>query len=168
MCGWSERAPQRTIGAVSPQSLREEFKAYGLPDFVFYAVGALKIGSALVLVAGLWVSVPVKPAAGIIALLMVGALAMHVKVGDPPMRSLPAAAMLSDDRSGSFCSPRFSAGRTPVTRTRTSSLPLNSRTGLRRAALRSAVCCDYSNGLVIGGTAPDSTYREKWIQSISR
>ena len=75
-------------------TLREEFKAYGLPDFVFYAVGALKIGSALVLVAGLWVSVPVKPAAGIIALLMVGALAMHVKVGDPPMRSLPAAAML--------------------------------------------------------------------------
>ena len=75
-------------------TLREEFKAYGLPDFVFYAVGALKIGSALVLVAGLWVSVPVKPAAGIIALLMVGALAMHVKGGAPPMLTLPAAAML--------------------------------------------------------------------------
>ena len=75
-------------------TLREEFKAYGLPDFVFYAVGALKIGSALVLVAGLWVSVPVKPAAGIIALLMVGTLGLHVKVGDPPIRSLQAASVL--------------------------------------------------------------------------
>lgn len=76
------------------KSLREEFQAYGLPDVAFYAVGALKVVSALVLVAGLWVSVPVRPAAGIIALLMVGALVMHVKVGDPPMRSLPAAIML--------------------------------------------------------------------------
>lgn len=75
-------------------SLRKEFQAYGLPDLVFYAVGALKIVSALVLVAGLWVSVPVKPAAGTIALLMVGALAMHMKVGDPPMRFLPAATIL--------------------------------------------------------------------------
>jgi len=30
----------------------------------------------------------------VVAALMVGALAMHVKVGDPLMKSLPAALML--------------------------------------------------------------------------
>jgi hypothetical protein len=48
------------------QTLKDEFAAYGLPGFAFYAVGALKIG----------------------------ALAMHRKVGDLPMNSLPAALML--------------------------------------------------------------------------
>ena len=33
------------------QSLKEEFAAYGLPDFFFYLVGALKIGSAMALIA---------------------------------------------------------------------------------------------------------------------
>lgn len=76
------------------KTLREEFQAYGLPDVAFYAVGALKILSGLVLVAGLWLELPVRAAAGIIALLMVGALSMHVKVSDPPKRSVPATLML--------------------------------------------------------------------------
>lgn len=75
-------------------TLKEEFRTYGLPDFLFYLVGALKVGSGLVLLAGIWVDMPVRVAAGIVALLMVGALAMHVKVGDPLKKSLPAAAML--------------------------------------------------------------------------
>jgi uncharacterized membrane protein YphA (DoxX/SURF4 family) len=76
------------------KTLKEEFQAYGLPDAVFYIVGALKIVCGVVLVAGLWVDMPVRAAAGIVALLMVGALVMHVKVSDPPKRSLPAALML--------------------------------------------------------------------------
>jgi uncharacterized membrane protein YphA (DoxX/SURF4 family) len=76
------------------KTLKEEFGAYGLPDAAFYIVGALKVGAGIVLLAGLWVDLPVRLAAGVVALLMVGALAMHVKVGDPPMRSLPAALML--------------------------------------------------------------------------
>ena len=76
------------------KTLREEFRAYGLPDAAFYVVGALKIVAGVVLVAGLWMDLPVRLAAGTVALLMVGALAMHVKVGDPPKRSLPAALML--------------------------------------------------------------------------
>lgn len=76
------------------KTLREEFHAYGLPDVAFYAVGALKIIAGVVLVAGLWLDLPVRAAAGIVALLMVGALVMHVKVGDPPKRSVPAALML--------------------------------------------------------------------------
>ena len=75
------------------QTLREEFGAYGLPDAAFYAVGAAKVLSGLVLVAGLWLDLPVRAAAGIVALLMVGALVMHGKVSDPPKRSVPAALM---------------------------------------------------------------------------
>ena len=37
---------------------------------------------------------PVTVAAGIVAGLMVGAIAMHIKVSDPMMKSAPAALML--------------------------------------------------------------------------
>ena len=75
-------------------TLKEEFAAYGLPDGAWYVVGALKIAAGLVLIAGLWLPLPVRLAAGGVAVLMVGALAMHLKVGDPALKSLPAALML--------------------------------------------------------------------------
>lgn len=75
-------------------SLKEEFAAYGLPDAMFYLVGALKIGAAIALLIGIWMPVLVQPAAAIVAVLMIGALAMHVKVGDPVMKSVPAFLML--------------------------------------------------------------------------
>jgi len=77
------------------RTLQEEFAAYGLPGFAFYLVGALKIGAAVVLLAGVWMALPVRAAAGLVAALMIGALAMHLKVGDPLMKSLPAAVMLA-------------------------------------------------------------------------
>lgn len=77
------------------RSLKEEFQAYGLPDFFFYLVGALKIGSAIMLIAGIWIEALVMPAAAIVAVLMVGALVMHVKVKDPTVKSLPAFLMLA-------------------------------------------------------------------------
>jgi len=75
-------------------SLREEFRVYGLPEIAFYLVGALKIGAGVILVAGVWISLPVRLAAGVVAALMIGALVMHVKVGDPLKKSVPAAVML--------------------------------------------------------------------------
>ena len=48
----------------------------------------------LALIAGIWVPVIVRPAALVVAALMVGAIAMHVKVKDPVQRSLPALAVL--------------------------------------------------------------------------
>ena len=77
------------------QTLQGEFAAYGLPGFAFYLVGALKIGAAIVLIAGVWIALPVRAAAGLVAALMIGAVAMHFKVGDPLMKSLPAALMLA-------------------------------------------------------------------------
>jgi hypothetical protein len=78
----------------SAQSLKEEFSAYGLPDWFFYAIGVLKIGSAVLLILGIWVPEVVSPAAGTVAVLMVGALSMHAKVKDPLIKSLPAFLML--------------------------------------------------------------------------
>ena len=83
------------------QSLKEEFAAYGLPDFFFYLVGALKIGSAMALIAGLWTKSFVLPAAAVVAVLMVGALVMHIKAKDPAIKSLPAFLMLI--MSASLC-----------------------------------------------------------------
>ena len=76
------------------KSLKEEFAVYGLPDAAFYVVGALKVLSAAALIAGIWFPALVLPAAAVVAVLMVGALAMHFKVSDPAIKSLPAFLML--------------------------------------------------------------------------
>lgn len=75
-------------------SLRGEFATYGLPYWMFYLVGGLKIVAGIALIVGIWVPSIVRPAALIVAALMVGAIAMHVKVRDPLSRSLPAVAVL--------------------------------------------------------------------------
>ena len=75
-------------------SLKEEFLAYGLSEPIFYTVGGLKLLAALALLIGLGVKSFVKPAAQIIVVLMIGAIAMHLKVGDPLLKSLPALIML--------------------------------------------------------------------------
>ncbi|NNK64979.1 MAG: DoxX family protein [Gemmatimonadetes bacterium] len=77
------------------KTLKQEFAEYGLPEIIFWIVGALKVGSGLVLVAGVWTPLPVDVAAGIVAALMAGAVAMHIKVSDPMMKSAPAALMLA-------------------------------------------------------------------------
>jgi len=76
-------------------NMREEFAAYGLPAWSCYLVGVLKVGSALALLAGLVHPPLVLPAAVIIAVLMAGAVAMHVKVGDPFKKSVPALSVLA-------------------------------------------------------------------------
>ena len=92
---WLLRAKSPTaFRGGAAQSLREEFAAYDLPDWFFYAIGVLKIGSAVLLIVGIWLPGVVSPAAGTVAVLMVGALAMHVKVKDPLTKSLPAFLML--------------------------------------------------------------------------
>ncbi|MCA8981162.1 MAG: DoxX family protein [Planctomycetes bacterium] len=83
--------PYRGGGA---QSLREEFRAYGLPHWFFVLVGSLKLGSALALIAGMWFPVLTPVAAVVVLALMCGALAMHMKVGDAALKSLPAFMML--------------------------------------------------------------------------
>ena len=75
-------------------SMPEEFAAYGLPAWFAYVIGTLKVGAALALIAGIWFPAVVLPAAALICVLMLGALAMHARIGDPLRKSLPALGML--------------------------------------------------------------------------
>jgi hypothetical protein len=93
---WLLRSGQATsFRGGSSTNLKAEFAAYGLSDAVFYGVGALKLGSAAALLAGLWIPELALPAASLLAALMLGALAMHLKVKDPLLKSIPALAMLA-------------------------------------------------------------------------
>ncbi|MCE2982225.1 MAG: DoxX family protein [Parachlamydia sp.] len=75
-------------------SLKNEFAAYGLPVWSFYLIGFIKISSALLLLLGLWMPFLVLPSAVVVSLLMLGAICMHVKVGDRLKKSMPALIML--------------------------------------------------------------------------
>ncbi|MEY5026158.1 MAG: hypothetical protein RLZZ244_1686 [Verrucomicrobiota bacterium] len=76
-------------------SMPEEFAAYGLPSWSLWVVGATKVACAVALLVGVWVPALVVPAAGIINLLMLGAIAMHLKVHDPLRKSVPATLVLA-------------------------------------------------------------------------
>jgi hypothetical protein len=78
----------------SARSLREEFAVYGLPGWFMGVVGFLKLLFAALLIAGIWFSPITKPAATGMAVLMLGAVSMHVKVKDPLKKALPALGML--------------------------------------------------------------------------
>lgn len=75
-------------------NMREEFAAYGLPAWMVVVVGAVKLGAAVALIAGIWYPPIVLPAAALVCVLMLGALAMHFKIHDSPRKSAPAAGML--------------------------------------------------------------------------
>lgn len=79
----------------SAGNMREEFAAYGLPVGFMWLIGGLKIALAIGLVAGIWVRALVIPSAVGMGLLMIGAIAMHLKVKDPAIKSLPAVCMLA-------------------------------------------------------------------------
>jgi len=76
------------------QNMREEFHVYGLPPWFMRVVGFLKILSAALLIAGVWVPNLTQPASLGLAVLMLGAVVMHFKVKDPLKKSLPAFTML--------------------------------------------------------------------------
>lgn len=74
--------------------MRGEFEAYGLPAWAMWVTGVVKIGVAVTMFAGIWVPMLVQPAALVLILLMLGALAMHAKVKDPLIAYVPALVML--------------------------------------------------------------------------
>lgn len=76
------------------KNMREEFAAYGLPVWFMWGVGGLKIIFALSLLVGFWRPQLIQPAAVGLAILMMGAIVMHIKVGDALNRTAPAATML--------------------------------------------------------------------------
>jgi hypothetical protein len=76
------------------KSMKEEFEVYGLPDWFMKLIGGLKLILATLLIAGIWLPALVTPAALGMAILMLGAIVMHFKVKDAPIKSLPAFTFL--------------------------------------------------------------------------
>jgi uncharacterized membrane protein HdeD (DUF308 family) len=77
------------------KNIREEFAAYGLPFWFMCIIGFLKISLALALLVGVWIEQITMPAAIGMAILMAGAVSMHIKVKDPPKKALPAMTVLA-------------------------------------------------------------------------
>lgn len=72
----------------------EEFSAYGLPKWFTYVIGTLKVILALMLLASIYYPQVELIAAFGIAVLMLGAVSMHFKIGDPIKKSIPAFTFL--------------------------------------------------------------------------
>ena len=76
------------------RNMKEEFQVYSLPVWFMGVVGFLKIVFAMLLILGVWLPSVTKPAAIGMAILMLGAVAMHIKVKDALKKSLPALSVL--------------------------------------------------------------------------
>jgi len=76
------------------QNMKEEFIAYGLPVWLMYLVGFMKLTIAIMLIISFWVEELLVYNLVVLALLMVAALLMHVKVKDPIKKSYPALSIL--------------------------------------------------------------------------
>jgi uncharacterized membrane protein YphA (DoxX/SURF4 family) len=76
------------------KNMKEEFAVYGLPAWFVGVVRFLKILFAILLILGVWLPSVTLPAAIGMAVLMLGAVSMHVKVKDPLRKSFPAFSLL--------------------------------------------------------------------------
>ena len=75
-------------------NMKEEYIAYGLPVWLMYFVGALKVSIALMLIISFWVEELLLYNLVALAGLMIAAVFMHVKVKDPIKKSYPALSIL--------------------------------------------------------------------------
>ena len=77
------------------KSMKEEFEVYGFSKTFMYVIGALKVLLATGLLLSIWFleGWSIIMAAGM-AILMLGAIAMHFKANDPSIRSFPALSLL--------------------------------------------------------------------------
>jgi uncharacterized membrane protein YphA (DoxX/SURF4 family) len=92
---WLVRANRETgYRGGDAKNMKEEFAVYGLPHWFMIGIGILKVGFAILLLVGIWVPSLTLISAIAIAVLMAGALSMHLKVGDPFKKSLPALSLL--------------------------------------------------------------------------
>ena len=76
------------------KNMKEEFIAYGLPVWLMYFVGFMKLAIAIMLIISFWVEELLVYNLVVLALLMVAALLMHVKLKDPIKKSYPALSIL--------------------------------------------------------------------------
>ncbi len=88
---FNKSTPWRGGGA---RNMKEEFTAYGLPMWMVYFVGILKVIFSIGLIAGLWIPELILFSASGIAIFMFFAILMHVKIKDPIKKSIPALTFM--------------------------------------------------------------------------
>jgi len=76
-------------------SLAEEFSMYGLPKWLMYIVGSMKIIIAILLIVGVWLTSINIYCYIALVILMLGAIIMHLKVKDKIIKSVPALSILT-------------------------------------------------------------------------
>lgn len=75
-------------------NIAAEFKAYGLSSKIMYVVGFCKVVLSLLLLVSLAIeSLTIYAALGM-AVFMIGAILMHLKIADPFKKSVPALIFL--------------------------------------------------------------------------
>ncbi|MFC4097267.1 DoxX family protein [Euzebyella saccharophila] len=79
-------------GAAS--SMKEEFANYGLSVPILYMVGGLKLLAATLIFISIWIPHLLLYGAAPMAILMLGAIAMHIKIKDDFKKSIPAITFL--------------------------------------------------------------------------
>ena len=73
------------------RSMKEEFLVYGLPGWALYLVGAVKLVLAAFLFTGFFLPSLVKPASGLLCVIMAIAVFMHLRIReDRLIKALPA------------------------------------------------------------------------------
>ena len=76
------------------KSIFEEFEVYGLPRSFCYLIGFLKVSLALLLIASIYYKQLTLIGSLGLGLLLLGSIAMHIKIKDPMYKSFPAFLFL--------------------------------------------------------------------------
>jgi hypothetical protein len=93
---WLFRFKKSTIWrGGNAENMKQEFETYGLPEWLMFVVGGLKVILSLGLLASIYFSKLEVPSAYGIAILMLGAIIMHLRISDPIKKSLPAFIFLA-------------------------------------------------------------------------
>jgi len=78
------------------RNMKEEFAAYGLPEWLVAVIRIVKISLAVGLLFGYFLPLVVKPIAIALTIIMFVAVMMHLKLHrDPLIKALPAYLLLS-------------------------------------------------------------------------
>ena len=76
------------------KNIQEEFAAYGLPAWSVGLVGFVKVSAAIGLLVGIFIPQAILPSALVLTVLMLCAVGLHLRIKDPPAKSMPAATVL--------------------------------------------------------------------------
>jgi hypothetical protein len=76
------------------KTIFEEFAVYGLPKWFCYVIGFLKVTLSIGLILTIWFPIYEDYVALGLGALLLGSIVMHLKIGDPLLKSFPAFLFL--------------------------------------------------------------------------